>query len=114
MYVVCQSGSWVSPTSGKSGLWEFHLLGYINVGGLNDWFYGTGYYNSSAGLFSGTLVCEFSKCGTAGLVWCGADPSCAWSNGVYYWGINPQGYNYSNIIYVVNVPVQTTSVNHLW
>lgn len=55
----------------------------FKITGYGDWFFGEGFYNSSVGVFSGSLYCAPNvyggMCGAGGKYWCGADAACTYN-----------------------------------
>jgi len=77
LMLYCQSGVWAKQTGGGIGSWR--LQTYAN----DYWLTGIGVYNSSTGLFTGTIMCDptvySESCGASGTYWCGSNEGCTWN-----------------------------------
>ena len=91
------------------GFFRFELPGYST----SYWFSGTGYYNSGAGTFSGTVTCMYglptTTCGTGAYIECSNVLSCV--EGAT--GAGPGTWGTFDIANVWNLSIGPT-VNQIW
>jgi len=82
--LTCQSGLWSAQQNNMGG-YLFNITGYTQR------FYGAGYYNSGAGTFSGTVICDprtyGSSCGMGGFFYYATNsPAQVWSAAGFTFG----------------------------